>query len=697
MRTPLGNEVKVTFMDGAKVSIEGSTKADYYVCFKDADTGVVEYDTNITPGMFAAANPKYYERWNIVVRENNVEVVNQTLDLKDQHVMVQFDSKSLGDNVSWMPIVAKFAEKHGCRMHVSTFWNPILAEAYPGIIFHEPGKVPSIVEVLYKIGAFDVDYHRNKRNWRTGSLQQIASDILGLPKEDVQPRVKQTNHKPAINRKYVAISEFSTWKAKQWLNPNGWPELIKRLHDAGYGVVSVSKEISRLSGVVKCNGRPIEETIANLRGADMFIGVSCGLSVLAWAVGTPVCIVSGSTATWSEFQCAARVTTDSKCSGCFNNLKYQLERANWTFCPEARSFECGRMISPDKVWEAVKPYLAIEGAVKPRTILYITPHCSTGGGPQYMLRCIEEALNEGYRVAVAEYNNISDHYIVQRNRIRALPVQYRIMDGDKLHNLNTFFCEVDPDIVHVQEFSENFMSNEVMDLLYSVHRKYRIIETPHNDSIMPASKRYRPDAFAFVSDYHASQFKDYGVPINVVEYDPPPHGSRPDRTKALRELGLDPEQRHILHVGLFCSRKNQGMIFDMARRLPEMQFHFIGNMASNFESYWKPLMDNRPANCNIWGERDDTDKFYAAMDAFIFVSTIGEMNPLVIKEALSWQMPVFMRPLPVYMGKYDNNPLVTYLDDDIGVACEQLQGQYEGRQMAWALKQTYDQVSRDVG
>jgi len=100
-------------------------------------------------------------------------------------------------------------------------------------------------------------------------------------------------------------------------------------------------------------------------------------------------------------------------------------------------------------------------------------------------------------------------------------------------------------------------------------------------------------------------------------------------------------------------------------------FYFLGNQAPNFAEYWKPLMATRPANCIILGERGDVDKFYSAMDALLFTST-SELAPLVVKEALAWNMPVYMRNLPIYMGEYDNEPLVTFIDDDVQATVEKL-------------------------
>jgi autotransporter strand-loop-strand O-heptosyltransferase len=39
--------------------------------------------------------------------------------------------------------------------------------------------------------------------------------------------------------------------------------------------------------------RPLQERARWLRHADFFIGLSSGLSWLAWAVGTPVVMISG--------------------------------------------------------------------------------------------------------------------------------------------------------------------------------------------------------------------------------------------------------------------------------------------------------------------------------------------------------------------------------------------------------------------
>jgi GR25 family glycosyltransferase involved in LPS biosynthesis len=85
----------------------------------------------------------------------------------------------------------------------------------------------------------------------------------------------------------------------------------------------------------------------------------------------------------------------------------------------------------------------------------------------------------------------------------------------------------------------------------------------------------------------------------------------------------------------------------------------------NFEHYWKPLLDTKPDNCIIWGERNDVDTFYAASDIFYF-SSILELNPLSIKEALSYKLPSLFRRLHTYLDTYDSNRLVHYITNDLG-------------------------------
>jgi UDP-glucose 4-epimerase len=297
--------------------------------------------------------------------------------------------------------------------------------------------------------------------------------------------------------------------------------------------------------------------------------------------------------------------------------------------------------------------------ITPERILYLAHHCSTGGMPQYMVQCVEKALAAGHTVEVAQYADIAPIYAVQKNKIEAL-CPFHTLGGDKLGDLVQILLDYKPTLVHMQELPEIWMPDDMATYLYRPERKYKIIETSHTSDIV--TKKYRPDSFSFVSKFHVEKYGHLDIPMKIVQYDAG-HHSRSDRTKALESLGLDPNIKHVLNVGLFTKNKNQGQIFRIARLCPNIQFHFVGNQAMNFEDYWSPLMKDKPENCIVWGERSDVEKFYGSMDVLLFTS-LWELSPIVIREALAYAMPVLMYELSSYCGEYDGVPNIHYLKQD---------------------------------
>ena len=307
-------------------------------------------------------------------------------------------------------------------------------------------------------------------------------------------------------------------------------------------------------------------------------------------------------------------------------------------------------------------------------LLIIVNHCSTGGMPQYVVKLVETLKNK-YDIYVIEYHDVSPDYVVQKNVLKKLLGNKMITlygtDDEKAIKFFENIERINPDIIHLQEIPEMSLSNDVATKLYQKDRKYKIVETSHDSGYNIEDKRFFPDSFAFISQFHPNQYKEilekYKIPYEIVEY-PIEIKERPDRNTALRALGLDPKYKHILNVGLFTPRKNQAEIFEMARLMTNYRykFHFVGNQADNFKYYWEPLMKNVPSNCVIWGERSDVDKFYQSMDLFLFTSrgqdNDRETNPIVLKEAMSWQMPVMMYNLPVYCGMYDNKRHVYFME-----------------------------------
>ena len=293
---------------------------------------------------------------------------------------------------------------------------------------------------------------------------------------------------------------------------------------------------------------------------------------------------------------------------------------------------------------------------KPR-VLFLAPHLSTGGMPQFLLKRIQ--LLKQFNIAdicVVEYQCHSLDFVVQRNQIMDL-VPVHTLYEDKME-LFTVIDQFKPDIIHIDEMSER-MDRRMISKLYSDNRKYRIIETCHDVSFAPETKIFTPDAYAFCTPYHLDTFTVPGYK-DVIQYPiDPVHVSASDKLQAKSELGMDSSKKHVINVGLWTQGKNQGEGIALARKLPNVEFHFIGNQAGNFQEYWEPLMKNLPDNVTIWGERTDVDVFMKAADAFLFNST-WECNPLVLREAISYGLPILARNLNQYKDMFINH--ITNLD-----------------------------------
>jgi autotransporter strand-loop-strand O-heptosyltransferase len=314
-------------------------------------------------------------------------------------------------------------------------------------------------------------------------------------------------------------------------------------------------------------------------------------------------------------------------------------------------------------------------------ILIVNPHLSTGGCPEYLYQFILNNKNKYEAIKVIEFSNFSNDYVIQKNKIKNLIGEENVIClGDfweddftfqfKKFKLLNIIQEYNPDVVWFNEFPECFEykspPEELMKKIYSPNRAYKIIETTHNNSFDFDKKIFIPDEFMFCSELHLEKSKNINIIKSIWEV-PISNNVRPNRENTLELLGLDPSYLHVLNVGIFNQNKNQKYIFDLAEKLKhyKIQFHFIGN--SCFLNECDIPQDQLLLhNCKVWGERSDVDFFMSCMDMFLFPSN-KELNPLSVKEALSWNMEVVCKKCTNYTDKYleKNN---FYLIDDINTS-----------------------------
>lgn len=350
-------EIIQHFVGQPYFEIKGNGNNKYLTEFVDENQNLI-YSENVSENTWIKLNRKYYTKWTTNVYRDNKIVYSNELSLKNKRVYIAFDSNSLGDTIAWIPYCLEFKKKHNCYLIVSTFWNKLFVDAYPEIEFVTPGNIVHNLYAMYNIGYY-YDNNSAPENPQTIPLQKVATNILGLNYNEIIPRIKFNPGKRPIESMYVTIATDSTAQLKYWNYPRGWEILCEYLQNCGYKVISVSKEASKINGVINLFDTSIENTMNVIHHSEFLIGLSSGLSWLAWALDKHVVMIANFTDEDQEFKSnCTRIINKSVCNSCWNNPLFKFDKSDWNWCPEhkntPRQFECHKSITPDMVFQRIK-------------------------------------------------------------------------------------------------------------------------------------------------------------------------------------------------------------------------------------------------------------------------------------------------------------------------------------------------------
>ena len=176
-------------------------------------------DDNI---IFFHAQPKKKD----LFLKNWLSTESKSITTNKEKFLICFDSKSLGDNIAWMPYAEEFRKKHDCKVVLSTFWNDLFEKEYPDIEFIGRGEVVHNINGQHNIGWYQPwNPKLNPNDFRTIPLQQTATDILGLDYREIKPKITIPDKPRTIEEKYVCIGMHSTCQSKYWNYPDGWQKI----------------------------------------------------------------------------------------------------------------------------------------------------------------------------------------------------------------------------------------------------------------------------------------------------------------------------------------------------------------------------------------------------------------------------------------------------------------------------------------
>jgi autotransporter strand-loop-strand O-heptosyltransferase len=368
--------IRFDFNHGARITLPHRETGRWRVRLRDLDTGNILFESE-NQGAFVSSSKRFFVRFGIEVWEIDdtgapTPVMTHEYDALGRDVLIQFPVGTLGDILAWFPYAARFAEVHRCRLTcaMSPLIIPLLRDAYPAIRFvtHEElveQALPEAVYATYSLGLFfdDTDCVFQPTDFRHVGLHRTAGYILGVDPAEEAPRIVLEDDSRPIAEPYVCIAVQSSTQCKHWNNPHGWHDVIRFLKSHGYRVVCIDQRAVHGAGMVwthiphgaedQTGDRPLTERARWLRHAAAFVGLSSGLSWLAWAAGTPVVMISGFTHPTNEFATPFRVINWHACNSCWNDVRHRFDHKDFLWCPRhagtPRQFECTRLITAAQV------------------------------------------------------------------------------------------------------------------------------------------------------------------------------------------------------------------------------------------------------------------------------------------------------------------------------------------------------------
>jgi hypothetical protein len=294
--------------DSPKVRVQSEDpNKEYLVEFIDLDLGQVISVSKINSNLIAISGRQWF--FNCLIRVyrdgENIPFFQERFDPRGKTVFIKIDGRALGDNLSWIPYVEEFRKKWDCNVICSTFFNDLFIKIYPEILFVKPNtKIDNIYAQCY-IGAHgEINEKYSPIESYRSPLQKVSSSSLNLGWEEIRPKLENLllNSRPPMSEKYVCISEHASGEKKKWQEAGGWQKVVDFLVSEGYKVVVISKEPTELKNVIDLTGNySLIDRAYYLYHSKFFIGVSSGLSWLAWSVNTHVLMISDCTPVWHEF------------------------------------------------------------------------------------------------------------------------------------------------------------------------------------------------------------------------------------------------------------------------------------------------------------------------------------------------------------------------------------------------------------
>lgn len=307
-------------------------------------------------GTLVMSNCKYYVRWRLEVEEKGEIVVRHDFDAKDRDVMICVPN-GLGDTLAHMKAIMAFQRMTKCKLTVQMVKSfvPLFDghRDYAGVRFvnyEDNADIQAQVPFYagYAVGYFYGPDRLNYEPYRHNSMPNIDKSFLYLnvwPPDRKPPRVNVEPGGPPCKGKYICVAMHATTQCKMWHYPGGWEIVLSYLKDQGYTLYRIDDYDT-----------PLVRRARLLRHCEFLVGLTGGISWLAWALGKPVVAISGFSSPSTNFDNPYHVNNPHVCNSCWNDIQFDTD--DQRFCPRhkdtPRMWECSTKITPTAVVQMIE-------------------------------------------------------------------------------------------------------------------------------------------------------------------------------------------------------------------------------------------------------------------------------------------------------------------------------------------------------
>ena len=339
-------------------------KGNWHVRILDFDSEIICFDEDVSDILLISLE-KFFVRWQFQLWLDGQLVVDHTFNPEGWLVHFWFLTSGMGDRIALFPYMEAFRKKWKCKVSctVEPYLQEIISLYFPQV---DCSPLPNNSYATY-FPAPGFNPCLTPEEARIVPMEKIGQQIFGL--QHAQKVIYHPTKSRQITEPYVCIGIQTSATVKSWLNPEGWLQVVDYLKQIGYRVLCIDKNpvesnhgftVEMPHNAEDFTGDfPLSERINLLAYADFFIGLSSGLSWLAWAVNRPVILISGITPAWFEFDTPYRVINRLVCFGCHNDTF--LKWGNFISCPHHkgtdRAFECSKKISARQVINTINQLL----------------------------------------------------------------------------------------------------------------------------------------------------------------------------------------------------------------------------------------------------------------------------------------------------------------------------------------------------